>query len=108
MATTVFPNMGSCIMRVFWAGSLLGRNPSKRNHKATGQAVVTLSGPDSYPGPWGTKAPQEGSDRRVREWHAAGSFLVSDRGFVGNFLGALELLLVAVHDIAPGRARIMS
>ena len=51
------------------------RGPSKslpkyRKHKATGQAVVTLSGTDFYLGPYGTKASKTEYDRLVGEWLA--------------------------------------
>src|SRR6185436_1417463 len=51
---------------------LLGKNPSYRKHRATGQAVVTLSGRDFYLGPHGTKASRREYDRLIGEWLAAG------------------------------------
>jgi integrase len=57
---------------------LLGRNPKYRRHKATDQAVVTLSGRDFYLGPWKSAASKAEYDRRVREWNAAGGVLPRD------------------------------
>jgi integrase len=58
---------------------LLGRLPAYRKHKATGQAVVTLSGRDFYLGPYGASASKAEYYRRVREWNAAGGILPSDQ-----------------------------
>jgi integrase len=68
---------------------LLGRNPAYRKHKATGQAVVTLSGRDFYLGPWQSAASKTEYDRRIREWHTAGGILPTDRG---EHLTIVELL----------------
>ena len=46
--------------------------PKYRKHRATGQAVVTLSGRDFYLGPHGTKASRREYDRLIGEWLAAG------------------------------------
>jgi integrase len=46
--------------------------PKYRKHRATGQAVVTISGHDHYLGPHGTKASKREYDRLVAEWLAAG------------------------------------
>jgi len=46
--------------------------PKYRKHKASGQAVVTLSGHDHYLGPHGTKVSQLEYDRLVAEWLAGG------------------------------------
>ena len=54
--------------------------PAYRKHKATGQAVVTLSGRDFYLGPWKSAASKAEYDGCVREWNAAGGVLTSDRG----------------------------
>jgi integrase len=48
------------------------RLPKYRRHKATGQAVVTLSGKDFYLGPHGSKASRMQYDRLVCEWLEAG------------------------------------
>lgn len=46
--------------------------PKYRKHKASGQAVVTLSGRDHYLGPHGSKVSEQQYDRLVGEWLAAG------------------------------------
>lgn len=46
--------------------------PKYRKHRATGQAVVTLSGRDFYLGPHGTKASRREYDRLIGEWLAVG------------------------------------
>ena len=46
--------------------------PKYRLHKATNQAVVTISGRDIYLGPWKSKASLVEYDRLVGEWLAAG------------------------------------
>jgi integrase len=46
--------------------------PKYRKHKATGQAVVTLSGKDFYLGPHGSKASRMQYDRLVCEWLEGG------------------------------------
>lgn len=48
------------------------RNPSYRKHKASGQAVVTLSGRDVYLGEYGSDASRREYDRVLAEWLAAG------------------------------------
>ena len=53
------------------------RGPSKslpkyRKHRASGQAIVTLSGKDFYLGPHGTKASKTEYDRLIGEWLANG------------------------------------
>lgn len=48
------------------------RVPSYRKHKATGQAVVTLSGKDHYLGHHGTAASRAEYDRLVAEWVSRG------------------------------------
>ena len=49
--------------------------PAYRRHKASGQAVVTLSGRDFYLGPWGTKLSRANYDRVVAEWLGNGRAL---------------------------------
>ncbi|MEM8680182.1 MAG: site-specific integrase, partial [Planctomycetota bacterium] len=56
------------------------RGPSKslpkyRKHKASGQALVTLSGKDFYLGPHGTKASKLEYDRLIGEWLSNGRCL---------------------------------
>ncbi len=47
-------------------------NPRYSRHKASGQAVVTISGKDVYLGPWKSKVSLVAYDRVVSEWLAAG------------------------------------
>ena len=49
--------------------------PKYRKHRASGQAVVTLSGHDYYLGPCGTKASRIEYDRLIAEWLAQGRHL---------------------------------
>jgi len=51
---------------------LLDGVPRYRKHRASGQAVVTLSGNDFYLGPHGTKVSYREYDRVVAEWLARG------------------------------------
>jgi integrase len=46
--------------------------PRYRKHRASGQAIVTLSGQDVYLGPHGTKVSRLEYDRQVAEWLARG------------------------------------
>jgi hypothetical protein len=46
--------------------------PKYRRHKASGQAIVTLSGRDNYLGPYGTAASWREYDRLVVAWIANG------------------------------------
>lgn len=51
---------------------LVRKIPRYSKHRASGQAVVTLSGQDLYLGPHGTKASKLEYDRVVAEWLARG------------------------------------
>ena len=51
---------------------LVNQNPSYRKHKASGQAIVTLSSDDVYLGPYGTRESRREYDRIVGEWLARG------------------------------------
>jgi integrase len=51
---------------------LLKSAPKYCRHKASGQAIVTLSGVDHYLGPYGSKASRLEYDRLIAEWLAAG------------------------------------
>jgi hypothetical protein len=53
-------------------GTLSRGVPRYRKHRASGQAVVTLSGQDFYLGPLGTKTSHREYDRVVAEWLARG------------------------------------
>jgi hypothetical protein len=50
-----------------------------RKHRASGQAVVTLSGRDRYLGPHGTKASKAEYDRLCGEYLASGKALLQDK-----------------------------
>jgi hypothetical protein len=47
------------------------RIPGYRNHKASGQAVVTLNGRDVYLGPYGSPASHEAYRLEIRNWLSA-------------------------------------
>ena len=51
---------------------LVRQVPRYCKHRASGQAVVTLSGQDFYLGPYGTKASKLEYDRLIAEWLASG------------------------------------
>ena len=63
--------------------------PKYRKHRASGQAVVTISGRDHYLGPFGTKASRVEYDRLIGEWLAAGRPTVEVSA--GNDLTITEL-----------------
>ena len=54
------------------------KNPSLRQHKASGQAVVTLGGRDFDLGPWKSPASKVEYKRRMREWNAGGGIHQAD------------------------------
>jgi len=61
---------------------LLDGVPRYRKHRASGQAIVNLSGKDFYLGPHGTKVSHQEYDRVVAEWlariiHACGNEMAS-------------------------------
>jgi integrase len=66
------------------------RVPSYRLHRASGQAVVTLSGVDHYLGKHGTPASQERYNRLVAEWLASNRTLPPPRQT--NVLTVMELV----------------
>src|SRR6476660_4364769 len=49
---------------------LTNATPKYRQHKASGQAIVTLEGRDFYLGPWRSKASRREYDRLTAEWLA--------------------------------------
>jgi hypothetical protein len=51
---------------------LLHSDSKYRHHKASGQAVVTLTGIDHYLGPWRSQVSKIEYDRLTGEWLAAG------------------------------------
>ena len=64
------------------------RTPAYRKHKASGQAVVTLSGVDHYLGPHGTRASNAEYDRPVggNGWPAAATADLTVVDLVAAFL----------------------
>ncbi len=70
---------------------LILATPSYRQHKASGQAMVTIAGRDHYLGPWKSKASKVEYDRLSGEWLAAGrpSF---DLDSAGASLSVTELV----------------
>ena len=46
--------------------------PKYRQHRASGQAVVTIGGRDHYLGPWKSRASRCEYDRLIGEWIANG------------------------------------
>src|SRR5262245_33058995 len=59
--------------------------PSYRQHKSTGQAVVTLNGKDIYLGRYGAEESKAEYDRVIAEWLARGRQLpTSDSGLTIN------------------------
>ena len=52
--------------------------PLYRRHRASGQAIVTLSGRDFYLGPHGSLASRAEYDRLIAEWLANGRRLAGD------------------------------
>ena len=67
------------------------RIPSYRQHKPSGQAVVTLSGKDHYLGPWQSEVSRAEYDRLVAEW------LTSGRQFVSSFDEITVVELIAKY-----------
>jgi hypothetical protein len=80
-----------------------GKNPAYRKHKATGQAVVILSGRDYYLGPHGSPASKAEYDRRVREWNAAGGIPKGEIQPGNQFLRALRLPQVGRQNLRGKR-----
>jgi integrase len=63
--------------------------PSLRRHKASGQAVVALSGRDHYLGPWGSKPAKREYERLIGEWLAAGRLLPAASNVIGTTVAEL-------------------
>ena len=58
---------------------LVNRVPKYRHHRATGQAVVTLSGHDHYLGPWQSAKSRREYAWLTSEWLAAGGVVAKDQ-----------------------------
>jgi hypothetical protein len=65
--------------------------PKYCKHRASGQAVVTISGRDYYLGPHGSKASQIEYDRLITEWLVSGRS--ASFGSVSGELSIAELLV---------------
>ena len=65
--------------------------PKYRHHKASGQAIVTLSGKDYYLGPHGTQVSKAQYDRVIAEWLANDRRLPTDN----ESIVSMEELLAA-------------
>lgn len=76
--------------------------PRYRKHRASGQAVVTLSGQDFYLGPHGTKTSKAEYDRRIAEWLARGRRPLEPQGPAS--ITCVELIL-AYAKFAKGYYR---
>jgi integrase len=83
---------------------LVNAIPRYTKHRATGQAVVTLSGQDFYLGPHGTKTSHLEFDRVVAEWLARGRRPLNKQGIDGHALTVVELL-AAYKRFAEGYYR---
>jgi hypothetical protein len=55
---------------------LVHRLPAYRQHKSTGQAIVTFNGRDFYLGPWKSAASRAEYNRLTTEWLASGGALM--------------------------------
>ena len=75
--------------------------PKYRKHRASGQAVVTLSGRDCYLGPHGTKASRLEYDRLIAEWLQQGRNLPGDTR--EHELSIAEVILAYVQREASQR-----
>jgi hypothetical protein len=73
--------------------------PRYSKHRASGQAVVTLSGQDFYLGPHGTQASKREYDRVISEWLARGR-----RPLYADDITIVELIL-AYKEFAEGYYR---
>lgn len=73
--------------------------PTYRIHRASGQAIVTLSGVDFYLGPFGSKVSRLEYDRHVTEWLANGRRPVHTADKV---YGSVAELIAAYWDFAEG------
>ena len=82
------------------------RLPACRHHKASGQAIVTLSGKDFYLVPWKSKVAALEYDRLTNEWLAAGRSLPTPDKDQEKVLG--ELQTVSIDDPAVDKLLVAS
>src|SRR5262249_13513803 len=76
--------------------------PIYRKHRASGQAIVTLSGRDYYLGPYGTAVSRAEYDRVVGEWMAAGRW-VTNAGLAVAELCEKYLEHAKIHYVKNGK-----
>src|SRR3954467_567515 len=69
--------------------------PKYRKHKASGQAVVTLSGRDFYLGPYDSLESRSKYDRLITEWIANGRGLIPP----ADDLAVVELIAAYVREV---------
>ncbi len=69
------------------------RTPSYRNHKPSGQAVVTLDGRDFYLGRYGIEESRNEYDRMIAEWLTNGRRLPAPAAGPGGDLTVNEMLV---------------
>lgn len=70
-----------------------GQIPSYSHHRASGQAVVCISGHDHYLGPYDSPESREVYDRLIAEWLASGRKAIAASGPADNGLLVSELIL---------------
>jgi integrase len=75
------------------------RTPSYRNHKPSGQAVVTLDGRDIYLGRYGTDESRAEYDRMIAEWLTNGRRLPAPNSGTGSDLTVNEMLLAYLRHV---------
>ena len=81
---------------------LIASNPKYRQHRASGQAIVTLDGRDFYLGAHGTTASRQEYDRLICEWLAAGRRLPRRGPGGGTAVGGSDL---AVVELVAGSSK---
>jgi len=73
------------------------RAPSYRQHRPSGQAVVTLNGHDFYLGPWKTPQSRAEYDRLIAEWLANGRRLPGKENASGDVVVNEVILAFLKH-----------
>jgi len=83
-----------------------GKVPSYRRHRASGQAVVTLTGKDVYLGKYGTAASKREYERAIGEWLAGGRVRVDpepESVTVGELFAAYERHAATYYALPDGK-----
>jgi len=86
---------------------LVHRTPKYRHHKATGQAVVTLSGRDFYLGKWRSAESKRQYARLTSEWLESGGVLAAstaDTLSIWELLAAFRRHAKACYVDAAGKS----